>query len=340
LRFILFLFWAFCGALHSAVGASETPPQAVNGVLDLRDWAAGDELIPIEGEWRFFWQEWLNPGTASERSDGILTPFARRWSRLIVDGRPIQGTGYGSYTLTILPPENAELALTVPRHRRCYVVYVNGEEAGRSGILSRTQPETMPAHSDPVIPLPVGSEPIHLLFQVSNHIDYYGVSPLPPLLGSTQALANHRDWALTMGLICLAGGLLFGLKYLLIYTFRKRYSAYLWLGLLALSVAFNQLAWMSPYQFTPLMLFDDQAWVLRAILISYFSIYVFLFAFLHSLYPDLFERRLALAAGLVVLLTLIPILMSGNRSPPYQPQARTGGNGGISAPLRPAAMSC
>jgi transposase len=32
--------------------------------------------------------------------------------------------------------------------------------------------------------------------------------------------------------------------------------------------------------------------------------------------------------------------LSGNRSPPYQPQARTGGNGGISAPLRPAAMSC
>jgi hypothetical protein len=56
---IIFLFLTACNQINST---PQQPPEAIEGVLDLRDWDfEKDGSINLGGEWAFFWGELLQP---------------------------------------------------------------------------------------------------------------------------------------------------------------------------------------------------------------------------------------------------------------------------------------
>ena len=62
LRFILIICITsiLITLLFSCSSERKRPPQAQNGVLDLRNWDFGrDGNVPLDGDWQFYWNEFL-----------------------------------------------------------------------------------------------------------------------------------------------------------------------------------------------------------------------------------------------------------------------------------------
>jgi hypothetical protein len=84
---------------------SDQPPQAVAGVLDLRDWNFEQEgLVKLNGEWEFYWAQLLTAGDFSEGTSPPLTGFFHvpsRWNGYAVNDTALTGDGYATYRLTV-----------------------------------------------------------------------------------------------------------------------------------------------------------------------------------------------------------------------------------------------
>ena len=68
--------WLLCGLLLLAGGiavasrSGEVPPVAIQGVLDLTEWAPSDDpIVLLRGEWVFYWKELLEPSDLPAQSE-------------------------------------------------------------------------------------------------------------------------------------------------------------------------------------------------------------------------------------------------------------------------------
>ncbi len=131
-RFILIFSLFFASFSMAQAGDS---PVAKDGVLDLRSYDFFEEgVISIEGEWRFFWEEIIDPSLHSD-STGYIVSVPSSWKQLedIVPG--IESRGFASYNLKILLPENIHrVAFRFTEVFSGSGYYVNGKNIGFNGF--------------------------------------------------------------------------------------------------------------------------------------------------------------------------------------------------------------
>lgn len=144
---------------------SLSQPQAIEGVLDLRQWDfAQAGPINLDGEWKFYWQQSLTngeiAGTTPPRMTGYIS-VPGSWRGYKVNGQPLSGDGYATYRLTILinpatlPEEFLALKMPVPVNT-AHRLYVDGQLLGSAGQVGSTA-ETMTPQYDPYRLLPSGA---------------------------------------------------------------------------------------------------------------------------------------------------------------------------------------
>ena len=286
-----------------------TPPMAIDGVIDLSDWALSrDGPVTLNGEWLFRWNRFDDEGPDGS-PPRLITPG--KWDDFVHQGEAVGELGYATYQLTILPP-TPHAGETLPPlalrsgyyHTAARITLQNRTitigEPGRSRDRSRPVTRRETIHLTPT------SEPITLTIEVSNfHHQSGGMLEAPTLGGAAQLHAESAISRLWHGM-CVAIFLMFGLYHIVLHIIRHNGAA-LWFGLFCILLAYR--GFISGEEIIHIVLPDLDFRV--DLLLEYLALYLAvpcIAILVKELFPDEFSsrgRNFFILAGLAFATTLV-----------------------------------
>ncbi|SEG64050.1 ATP-binding protein [Paenibacillus sp. UNC499MF] len=220
-------------------------PEAVRGELDLRGWNFAERgTVRLSGEWEFYRGELFVPGdfhpSAEEgRRPPVPTGMAQipgKWNAYMGTEGDTGAEGYATFRLKVRLNETdgALYGIRTGNIRTANRVFVNGREVGASGTPGRTAAEESPDN----VPYTgfsylQGSE-AEIVVQISNHSYSSGGMFTPILFGDEKSVMKSREAALFSEWMTMAGFLIPGLYFLVLYRMRRKDPASLYLGLFCL----------------------------------------------------------------------------------------------------------
>jgi len=166
---MLFIFFSHIGS-----AAEKTLLIPDQGVLDLRATQFNEQsYLNLNGEWRFHWQQLIDPLSRTkifEQDPGLVVHVPSYWKSYSMDGQDLPGTGYGTYSLTIILPEDyrSPLCFDIPVFDVAYTFYLNDWLVDSNGKVGTTHEEEEPWYEPSSFCYVPDSDTLHLLIQVSN----------------------------------------------------------------------------------------------------------------------------------------------------------------------------
>ncbi|WP_246052093.1 adenylate/guanylate cyclase domain-containing protein [Leptospira idonii] len=150
------------------------PPQARDGVLDLRDWDfSRDGLVPLDGDWEFYWNE-TRQGILLDRDLGTESKFIymsvpSSWKGASWEGKDLEAFGYATYKLKLLLPKNPPpLSIHNMDLSSAYRLYLNGKMIHEEGKFATTKQDFNPSYKPALIELEDLSGEVEIIFEVAN----------------------------------------------------------------------------------------------------------------------------------------------------------------------------
>ena len=303
-------------ALCSAAGCEWSrprPPEAIQGVLDLRGWNfESDGPVDLTGEYEFYWQRHLLPEAFSHApapAKSGYVPVPEFWNGYRLDGLKLPGQGFATYRLTVrLPNPREPLALEIREISTAYVCFLDQTPVVSVGSAGATQDTTVPGQFPVVVPFRPESDRVDILLQVSNfHHRRGGLWDLIRLGTETQIRREHA-LKRQLDFFILGGIAIMAVYHLSLFIVRRKFRPTLYFGIGCFLVASRLLTTDGRCL---VQLVPDLDWSLL-IKLEYLSFYLAVPAFglfLRSLFPRLnrWLLRAVLAIGLafsaVVLVT-------------------------------------
>lgn len=267
-------------------------PQAIDGILDLRDWRfEGDSGVTLSGDWRFAWNRLISPGGTPPAAGDALITVPSRWNDQVVDGTELSPFGYATYQLTLhLPPGRPSLHLDLPEINMAFSLWANGERLTGAGTVATSAENEVPRSVPLTVELPDADE-IHLVMHVSNYYHFEGGIPRQIKLDRSDTVTGSWQRRLLMNVFTIGALCFLGLHYLVLYLNRREEPEHLLYALLAFLfllrlVVVNQLTY----------LFIDHPHIISTRL-SYTTIFLvppIYLLFLNSLFPQEVSRKFAM----------------------------------------------
>jgi len=117
-KLIIILIWLpfvlivlLLGGYSSEVYSNRS--KVVEGIIDLNQRELDEEVIKLDGQWEFYWNQLLEPGELKEigiqRSGYIDIPSS--WNRYIINDKELSGDGYATYRLLFKTDKNGRLGI-------------------------------------------------------------------------------------------------------------------------------------------------------------------------------------------------------------------------------------
>lgn len=300
---------------------SETKPKAESGVIDLTQMQLENDVVSLDGQWEFFWNQHLSPSRAET---GALTEYIQipsSWNKYMGNEKH-SGYGFATYRLQFITMENIRLALKVPRICTAYELWVNGELIATAGKVGKTR-ETMTPQFLPQVALFESQQGVNeIIIQVSNFYHRSGGILESINLGGEKRILGLRYESLAREFILFGSLMCIGAYHLALFFFRKKNTSSLYFGLFCLLVGIRTLLVGERFF---IYLFPDFSWEIAhktMTLTFYFGVPLILMFFM-SVYPQYFHARIikiaqiiGAAFGFLVILTPARIFTSFN--PIYQ----------------------
>jgi signal transduction histidine kinase len=304
-----------------AAESSHTGPMltVVDGVADLRDVneAAGNQIIPLYGQWGFYWKQLLEPESLAGMpmtSSRLAVPSSWNNADEFADEQN-QGYGYGTYRLLMRVPEqdiNQNKALFLRSIGSAYRIWIDGREQEGLGTVGMSLEQERPQSHIQMLFFQPRYETFEIVIQVSNFSFREGGIMGEIAYGDTGALIPYvlKELLTEIGMI---GGFLFvGLYHLIVFGMRRSRSeaSTLLVGLLSLSVALRSL-FISGYLSSLLAGLDDWEQLVKLEYTAELAAFVCGIYLIKHLYPlevHRFMLRLgiALAGGMQLFVLLTP----------------------------------
>jgi len=227
------------GAAGCGAAASERPPSAVGGELDLSAWPlSSGKPVPLAGEWQLYPHKLLTPGSALERERTHIVTLPQSWNSYPPGLGYGDGQGYGTYRLVVkVPPAEPVLALQMPNIFSAYKLYVNGRELGGSGKVGKSREESAARQQPQIITFASGGERVELLLQVANFQHRLGGVWADLELGTPASVIGKHDNAVSRQMMLFGSLAIIGLYHAGLYALRREEPFTLHFGLLCLFVA-------------------------------------------------------------------------------------------------------
>jgi diguanylate cyclase (GGDEF)-like protein len=288
------------------------PPEAENGVLEIRDWDLNTHgPIPLSGNWEFRWNELADPVS------GVTTPtaptvFYKRmpgtWKGTDGTGKPLSSSGCATYRLKVLlENERSDLALRFITVSTAARLYVNGEKVYTAGSVGKDAKTSIPAYNPRVIPLNGSYRTLDLVMQVSNFHYRSGGPWRSIILGRTEDLQRQKRFLdfMTIGFF----GAIFAifLYHATLYLMRRSDMQFLYYSLFCLCISLRTL---STGEYLLSRILPDTAFslLIRTEYLSYYLAVPLFLLFVNSLYRQEFHLpvlRIAITACLAFSLFVL-----------------------------------
>lgn len=322
----LALLCLILGLADAAVFAKDVPPQAFEGRLDLSRWSfRRDGVVPLNGEWEFYWEELLTPhdfprSKGSPPADTIQVPGA--WPSAVAqrsDTTTVIGKhGYGTYRLVVQlpaaegPEQGVPLAIFIPYVNTSYRMWVDGRLVAENGRVASSPDRAVPQIRPRIASFFPERDTAEIIVQVANFHFREGGIPSEFSLGLSDTLnmiQRRREWidAFLTGL-----GLFTVLFFMALYAQQRenRGAVYFSLFVLMLTVRISFLGNVVAYR-----LFPDIPWEI-GLKIEYSLGYLgapLFFMYLRSVFPHETSRFVVRLAWTISLLAIAVVLIFPGR---------------------------
>jgi hypothetical protein len=199
-KFII-IFTALLTALTACSTGRFSDPYSYAGVLDLRNYEFNEShTIPVQGEWEIYRGRLLEPSDFTNAANGSeeFADASIQWKNIYVNGERLSGDGCNTFRLTLLLPEtNRTYGLSIPDINSAYTLFINGVEAGHSGIVADNKQDFFPhvVHKNFYFNAP--GEKAEFVLQMANYGSHSGGCSGIISLGADATIQLHQrldDW--------------------------------------------------------------------------------------------------------------------------------------------------
>ncbi len=311
MRTNLFLVFVLLISFTCTLNARELSPNAVKGILDLREMSDPDHfIIKLNGEWEFYWKKMLHPydfnaGTYKPDYYGAVPSY---WTDYPQDSVKTERFGYATYKLTVLFPKGFDnpLAIDLPVFDSSYDIYINGKYLGGNGIPGTSAEETKPEYKRNFYRLLPESDSLKIIINVSNYDHRRGGFWLPAKLGTFQDVQKYmaNSWAAEWSVISLLLG--FSLYFLFFFIISPKEKIMVFFSMATIGLALRPL-FTSHYLI--LNLFNmEWLWIVRCEYLGLFIIIIGWAWYVFNLYPSVFFRIIVWIVTVVFCIAFISTL--------------------------------
>lgn len=271
-------------------------PQAVGGVLDLRDWDfERNRTITLDGEWEFYPGVFVQPGEAGALLTLPRTPIhvPGDWRAAMPDSSPY---GFGTYRLRIRVGGGLEqpYGVWVERARASSILLVNGQKLAQFGQpASEREQYTPKAHSYIVSYSAADEREIELIMHVANYDDPRSGGIVRSMrFGSQAAVDTERMYSIGFQFIMFVILLLHALYAAIVLLFNRNRAM---IGTLILLLVFAALSVsVSDDMLLMFWLPIPYMWAQRLSILAYVGLAYLMMRMMCQLFPEHGVSRLLL----------------------------------------------
>ncbi|MBC7904645.1 MAG: response regulator [Gemmatimonadaceae bacterium] len=213
-------------------------PLAVDGILDLRSTNLDSTVIPLKGEWGFYWNKLIKPSAVPAPDDYVPMPVL--WKNQRLNGNKLTNFGYASYALTIyLPKKHKPYSLYIPDACTNYELFLNGKSISKNGRPDSIKATATPFWATQTATISQGKDTLNFVLHISNYWHTKGGPHKDILLGSRKAilLQYRRESAVDLTLAgCLFMG---GLFFLGLFIFSRKNTPILYFSLFCMIYSYR-----------------------------------------------------------------------------------------------------
>mgnify|MGYP001627153288 CR=1 FL=1 len=306
----LFRTWLLLLLVSVLFGKTLSGQVTRDGLADLRAINLNDSAINLDGNWRFFWNELIDPALPPQ-PQAALVPFPMRWNKLVLDGQALKAQGFASYQLTVLlQPGKKSLALSMPDVYSSYALYINGKLVLQNGRPDSIESRAIPRWERKLLPLKADEDSLHIVLHIANFWHSKGGPYKPIRIGDLTSLARKKRLDNAYDLILFGCLLMGGLFFLGLYRFGRYDKVILFFALFCLSYTYRI---VGTNNYVLHQLLPDLSWHIT-VRLEYFTLFISILFFCFytlRLYPketDGWVVRLAvfINGGLAALVLLSP----------------------------------
>lgn len=292
-------------------------PKVKNGMLDLSNWDfKSKQTIALDGEWEFYWKKLYSPNDFNDRLlKSTITGMINvpgYWNINGVKGKKFSGFGYATYRLKIKTDSvPKKLGLKIPSALSSYKLFVNDELVATNGTVANNPNDMRPRLMPAIKILDKTSGDIILTFQVSNFFHYKGGIFESFEIGSEEQIMQNHNYSVVLDLFLIGAFLILWIYHLWIFFFRKTELAFLWFGLLCISMILRVLTTSQMF----LYVFFPEFPNFIGLKLEYISVYAFTFpclcSFIYYIFPKDFSKSVLkviylLAIGEILFISFSP----------------------------------
>ena len=235
-HFFLLLFFISCS--NGFAQKKSTIPEALKGVIDLRENSFTDQ-IPLNGQWFFYWKQFVNPNEIDPKG-GELVNFPYRWTDKQFDGREFPSFGYATYRLTVLLPPNAgALQMLMPDTYSAYRLLINNKLVASNGKISTSKNGFIPHWQNKAFDLPEGIDTLKITLQIANFAHSKGGISTQILIGQREQLVVKKQVSDAIDLLLTGCLLMGGFFFLGLYLVGNRDKAILFFALYSIVYSYR-----------------------------------------------------------------------------------------------------
>ncbi|MDF3819345.1 sensor histidine kinase [Leptospira sp. 96542] len=219
---------------------SGNPKLVKDGVLDLRTWdIQSNQSISLAGDWYFYPKQWVGKHNRSQAQDPILVAAPSAWNEFLLDPDSPKGTGYGTYAIQILWPEQDEiraLHMFSGTIASACKFYLDEDFLGEVGTIAEDKDSEILSIRTIGFSIEDYKKESYLYIQVSNHHHARGGIWTVPKLGLKDHLVAKSRSEMVQEALIIGGLCLLALYQFVFYFYRKKISSILWFVLFSVVV--------------------------------------------------------------------------------------------------------
>ncbi len=299
-----------CFSLLFISSASHAQKKVENGVLDIRYEQFRDKIIKLNGEWEFYWNEHLIPSdfTADiEPTPDTYGTVPSYWINYADKIPEIRNTGYATYRMNILFPENIrEILFDIPVFDTAFEIYIDGIYAGGNGLAGKSEEETKPVYDPITYKHSIKNDTVEIIINVSNYHHRRGGFWMPVRIGTPAVMTRNLERHNALSDIS-AGILLSFIVFFLLFSliFKGDYSMLFFslstLGILLRSVSTGSFL---------IITFVNISWtsLIRMEYTGSFIAIIFTAWYFHSIFPDKYFKIISTIITVLFTLGILLVL--------------------------------
>ncbi|MET3287598.1 UNVERIFIED_CONTAM: hypothetical protein ABID98_000168 [Brevibacillus sp. OAP136] len=271
------------------------------GVIDATGFDfSQNEMVSLDGEWEFFWNRLLAP--IDFRQSVVPPPTYERvpsqWNAYQSGRHPLSNQGYATYRVRIQIKDsdrNRQLALYMPSVATSYILWINGKELARNGVVAMQANDMKPMNYPKVVTFQSEKSTVELVIQVANFVQRKGGLWQSIKLGSAESVLYQRDKHVAYEMVITGSLFIMAIYHFMIFLLQRREWAAFYFGVLCLMIGMRNLLLGETLA---IRFFPGLTWDLavRGEYISVMISLICLILFVHAQYPRETNRHVRIVA--------------------------------------------